>query len=451
MGKKEGKRYYKVKWNGEKTVIIRRGGAKVPEWKDLKKCQRVNLQDWTFGVGDSIKILMHNDENDAFAFVCQIGDLKDGRYVMLVLWYSSRAEIKSRGCSNLKAWPTGCSWMLTTHLEVLMWDTANGKMDKAQEKVAQQMVVDVCQSGPAIIYQKNDPFLQWMGLYLPNKRKGIARGVSASKARCAGKKGSKAPPVRRSTRVVPRVDHEETPAADNVPDMEQEEERDTLMFGMNDVTQSDDEMEDSATLERLLRSGSTAITVGTELLRRKIKVNVPALRLACLLFDPEAALNNFSTFLHALHKRYNKAAETLVEFVTPPDTPPELEFADDNDDILSLSSTQQILENYQKAHLDKVLYTHSCYSFFRLHERLTQLHLHRDREAPGGDKTTTASSRAFTMLAASLEGQKPGVEGLRLMVGYGRVVHSARELLGNEVLYVWPSGFLVEEVRCADL
>lgn len=85
------------------------------------------------------------------------------RFVLKVLWYYSRDEVEELDCINMQCWPRGCSWMLSNHIDVIMWDTANGPMDKeVRQKLAKGNVVDVWRPRQAKICEENDQSLGWM-------------------------------------------------------------------------------------------------------------------------------------------------------------------------------------------------------------------------------------------------------------------------------------------------
>jgi hypothetical protein len=86
--------------------------------------------------------------------------------------------------------------MLTTQMEVLMWDTADGEMgEKVAKEVAQGEVVDVCRRGPAKIHRRNDVFFDpildaWILTYLKARKsnKDSSQMISAlAGSRTAGK------------------------------------------------------------------------------------------------------------------------------------------------------------------------------------------------------------------------------------------------------------------------
>ena len=161
----EAEKCYQVRHNGQRYTITRKRGARkeVGAWNDLAELSSVQFQQWTFKVGESIRIRMQNNKDDAFALIRQIKDLGDGRKVMFVLWYCSFDDIKDWGCINMEDWPEGRSLMLTTWMDVLMSSTANGKMGaKEQKEVVAEKVVDICRPNQARIYYKGDPFLEWM-------------------------------------------------------------------------------------------------------------------------------------------------------------------------------------------------------------------------------------------------------------------------------------------------
>jgi hypothetical protein len=82
-------------------------------------------------------------------------DLGDGRKLIYVSWYYSRDEMRTIHCANMSLWPDDCSYMLSTQLQVLMWDTINGKVaQKELEAVVAGKVVDVFAKPCRIMDQK---------------------------------------------------------------------------------------------------------------------------------------------------------------------------------------------------------------------------------------------------------------------------------------------------------
>ena len=76
----------------------------------------------------------------------QIRALDEDRAAIVVSWCYSRNEVR-RKCTNMNTWPKGCSYVLSTHLQVLMWDTLNGKVKQQQlQRMSTESVVDVSTS-----------------------------------------------------------------------------------------------------------------------------------------------------------------------------------------------------------------------------------------------------------------------------------------------------------------
>jgi hypothetical protein len=86
----------------------------------------------TYFVDDIVYILLQGEQDDSVAQLRQIRDLGDGRTVIFVSWYYSRDEVRRFHCDNMSSWPTGCSHMLSNQLQVLMWDTMNGKVKQKE-------------------------------------------------------------------------------------------------------------------------------------------------------------------------------------------------------------------------------------------------------------------------------------------------------------------------------
>jgi hypothetical protein len=83
-------------------------------------------------------------------------DLGDGRKLICVSWYYSRAEMWTIRCANMSLWPEDCSYMLSTQLQALMWDTMNGKVEQKElEAVMAGKVVDVFAKPCRIIHQND--------------------------------------------------------------------------------------------------------------------------------------------------------------------------------------------------------------------------------------------------------------------------------------------------------
>jgi hypothetical protein len=137
--------YYSVIRNGRKNHYIMRHGRSVPRWKNLTSLADLDYRGVRYKVGDVVYILLQNDTEDSFAKIREIRDLADGRKVISVLWYFTIKDARSYGCTTLKRWPKGKSHMLTTMLQVLMWDTINGMVEEnVLNQLASGKILDVC-------------------------------------------------------------------------------------------------------------------------------------------------------------------------------------------------------------------------------------------------------------------------------------------------------------------
>jgi len=136
--------YYCVVRNGRKNHYIMRHDKSVPQWKNLTSLPDLEYRGVRYKVGDVVYILLQDDTEDSFAKIREIRNLADGRKVISVLWYFTIKDAKSYGCTTLKRWPKGKSHILTTMLQVLMWDTINGMVDEnVLNRLASGIILDV--------------------------------------------------------------------------------------------------------------------------------------------------------------------------------------------------------------------------------------------------------------------------------------------------------------------
>lgn len=137
--------YYSIVRNGRKDHYIMRRDKSVPQWKSLTSLPDLDYRGIRYKAGDVVYILLQGSAEDALAKIREIRDLADGRKVISILWYFTAEDAKTYGCTTLRRWPKGRSHMLTTMLQVLLWDTINGMVDEnALKRVASGEILDVC-------------------------------------------------------------------------------------------------------------------------------------------------------------------------------------------------------------------------------------------------------------------------------------------------------------------
>jgi hypothetical protein len=100
-------------------------------WDSLQSHNSMEYCGDTYQVGGVIKVLVSGAEEDSITKIREIKSLDNGRYVLQILWYH-REEIRFAGRRNICNWPTGNTHMRTTYVEVVMWDTVNGKVSAEQ-------------------------------------------------------------------------------------------------------------------------------------------------------------------------------------------------------------------------------------------------------------------------------------------------------------------------------
>jgi hypothetical protein len=153
---------YTIRNNGKLTYSIQRKRQATPKWQDLVSLPFVVFAHETYFVGDIVYILLQGEQDDSVAQIRQIRDLGDGRTVIFVSWYYSRDEVRRFHCDNMSSWPTGCSHMLSNQLQVLMWDTMNGKIkQKELDTTTASKVVDVFRK-PCRLVDRCNKSVQWL-------------------------------------------------------------------------------------------------------------------------------------------------------------------------------------------------------------------------------------------------------------------------------------------------
>jgi hypothetical protein len=86
----------------------------------------------TYSINDVVYILLQGGKVIQLRKYDKFVDLGDGRKLICVSWYYSRAEMRTIRCANMSLWPEDCSYMLSTQLQALMWNTMNGKVEQKE-------------------------------------------------------------------------------------------------------------------------------------------------------------------------------------------------------------------------------------------------------------------------------------------------------------------------------
>lgn len=117
-----------VSTHDRKTYFIERKTVKVPKWTEVRKLTSTSHAGVVYTVGDLVYNLLQGEREDAIAKIGEIRDLRDGWNLVYVSWYYSPDEAKEWSCSKMTELPIGCSHLLSTQVQVLMWETANGRV-----------------------------------------------------------------------------------------------------------------------------------------------------------------------------------------------------------------------------------------------------------------------------------------------------------------------------------
>ena len=143
---------YVIHSTGKGTFSVQTVSRSMPMWQQLENISSVHVDRNLYSVDDVVYILLQGEQDDSIARVRQIRDLSDGRKVICVLWYYSRPEVRRLKYSNPGSWPKGSRYMLSTQMQILMWDTINGKVERGMlDQFAEDKVIDVCDK-PCRIY-----------------------------------------------------------------------------------------------------------------------------------------------------------------------------------------------------------------------------------------------------------------------------------------------------------
>jgi hypothetical protein len=171
---------YTVCKNGHEDYSIERKTFKVPKWIELPILESTCHAGVTYKIKDTLYILLQDKQKNGVAKIRDIRDLLDGRNLILVSWYYSKDEARQWKCSNMIEWPTGCSHMLSTHLQVLMWDTANGKVTGEHlEQVVDKKIIHF-RGKTAKIYDKSETEVRWLSTSIGKKTQWIWDSTSSA-------------------------------------------------------------------------------------------------------------------------------------------------------------------------------------------------------------------------------------------------------------------------------
>ena len=152
---------YTIRNGGGKNYTVRRVRQSLPKWEDLQSLASLSYTEQIYSIHDAVYILIE-DGRDEMAQIRQIRDLGNGRKVILVLWYYSREETRTLKGINMSAWPGESLYMVSTRMQVLAWDTLNGKVGQAKVSLlADKKIVDVC-SKSCRIYDHDDGSMEWL-------------------------------------------------------------------------------------------------------------------------------------------------------------------------------------------------------------------------------------------------------------------------------------------------
>ncbi|KAI9759550.1 MAG: hypothetical protein M1840_003252 [Geoglossum simile] len=135
--------YFRILRNccvGYRIVPIRPYGK---AWVDHQSLNSVGYCGENCQVGDAIRILTPSEKGDSIAKIKAIKSLGHGRYVFHIFWYYKKEEIERR-LGVIEDWPIGNTHMRSTHMDVVLWDTTNGRASAEQlDKLCRGKIFDL--------------------------------------------------------------------------------------------------------------------------------------------------------------------------------------------------------------------------------------------------------------------------------------------------------------------
>lgn len=122
-------------------------------WGSLEDLVSIKWNGITYKIGDIIHV-RQDDERDPveIAEVAEIKDLGDTRSVLRVFWFCSRDMVKrTLQRKDLRAWPRDRMNIKSTHMDVVMWDCATGKLSKADLRtICEGKVLNMSAKAPRV-------------------------------------------------------------------------------------------------------------------------------------------------------------------------------------------------------------------------------------------------------------------------------------------------------------
>jgi hypothetical protein len=165
--------FYKIKNPGTKDLRPTPIAGSKP-WNSLPSREFATLDDWKVNIGDVVYVRCTGNQ-DSLAKVSEIRYLGDERYLLVLVWYYTREEIKEelRGSRTISKrrqahldaqWPpdTPFSHMLSSNRTINMWDTLRGK---ASPKVMANLCPNkfyITTKSIRKIYKAGHPNYKWM-------------------------------------------------------------------------------------------------------------------------------------------------------------------------------------------------------------------------------------------------------------------------------------------------
>lgn len=158
--------YFDIIPNTCKNYIIMPREPSSTPWMSLNQLQRVEWNGTVYEPGDVIYILLSSSRSNAadyaIAELCEIRSLGDGRYVIFIFWFMSVREARRLVSSqDARELSRGWRYVKTTHMQIVMWDCASGKLANQElQGVCPQLVLDMSVS-PHRIRRKNASAVRW--------------------------------------------------------------------------------------------------------------------------------------------------------------------------------------------------------------------------------------------------------------------------------------------------
>lgn len=161
--------YFDIEYNTSSAFAVKLRDTASQSWRTARPwplLESLNSVQWngiSYCRGDLIYIRSGPKEREVNILeIADIRSLDDSRSVLRGFWFYQRSEIgKSVGKAGLRAWRKSCTYIKSTHTEIIMWDCASGRiLQEDRKSIVPGMICDM--SGDRWkIRRRDDAGVRW--------------------------------------------------------------------------------------------------------------------------------------------------------------------------------------------------------------------------------------------------------------------------------------------------